>query len=229
MPVLQDNVFLQSEGDRWFARNQNALAVFDAESDLAIKLMALYGLRPDSALEIGAANGFRLAEIHRRSGARVVAVEPSTRAIAEGQNHFPFVTFVRGLAHSIPLHEYFDVVIVNFVLHWVDRTKLVQSIAEIDRMVKDGGFLIIGDFYPTNRLQVRYHHLPTEDLQTFKQDYAQPFLASGLYHPVALLTGDHAAKTLNANVAEGDRIGAWLLRKHAREHYIANGADRYRG
>jgi hypothetical protein len=96
-------------------------------------------------------------------------------------------------------------------------------------MVKNGGFLIIGDFYPTNRLQVRYHHLPNEDLRTFKQDYAQPFLASGLYHPVALLTGDHAAKTLDANVAEGDRIGAWLLCKHAREHYIANGGDHYRG
>ena len=119
--MLQDNVFLRSEGDRWFVRNRSALDGFDAGADLPLRLMSLYNMRPECVVEIGAANGFRLAEIHRHSGARVIAVEPSAQAIAQGKAAFPSVSFVRAAAHSIPLRQNFDLVIVNFVLHWIDR------------------------------------------------------------------------------------------------------------
>ena len=218
--MLQDNVFLRSEGDRWFARNRGALERFDADADLPLRLMGLYDLRPERALEIGAANGFRLAAIHQRGGARVVAVEPSTQAISEGKAAFPSVRFVRGTAHALPLRESFDLVIVNFVFHWIDRVNLLRSVAEVDRLVGDGGWLMIGDFYPSNRLSVPYHHLKDEKVFTFKQNYAETFLASGLYHPVCLLTADHAAKELKAKIAEGERIGVWLLQKSLREHFI---------
>src|SRR5262249_22807204 len=145
-------------------------------------------------LEIGTANGFRLAEIQRSTGARAVAVEPSAQAIDNGCKAFPSIQFVRGTAHSIPLEENFDLVIVNFVFHWIDRSNLLRSVAEADRLVRDGGWLIIGDFCPANRLRVRYHHLQDQKIFTFKQNYADTFLASGLYHSVASLTADHAAK-----------------------------------
>jgi hypothetical protein len=58
--------------------------------------MELYHLRPSSVLEIGAANGFRLAVISERYGARVVAVEPSVEAIVDGKARFPCVEFVGG-------------------------------------------------------------------------------------------------------------------------------------
>jgi hypothetical protein len=46
-----------------------------------------------------------------------------------------------------------------------------------------------------------------------------------LYHPVALLTAHHAEKRLQAEAAEGDRIGAWLLRKQLRSHYLLSGIN----
>jgi SAM-dependent methyltransferase len=214
---------MHSEGDRWFARNRAALNGFDAGADLPMRLLDLYDLRPESILEIGAANGFRLAAIHMLSGARVVGVEPSAQAILEGRASYPFVTFVRGLAHAIPLRESFELVIVNFVFHWIDRARLLPSVAEADRMVREGGFLIIGDFHPANRLRVPYHHLAGGGVHTYKQDYAAPFLASGLYHPIGLLTGDHASKKLVPDTGEHERIGAWLLRKQSREHYLMGG------
>jgi SAM-dependent methyltransferase len=223
--VLQDSIFMRSEGDRWFERNRLALSGFDAGADLPMRLLELYDLRPESILEIGAANGFRLAAIHMRTAARVVGVEPSTQAILEGKASYPFVTFVRALAHAIPLRECFDLVIVNFVFHWIDRARLLPAVAEADRMVRDGGFLIIGDFHPANRVRVRYHHLANNDVYTYKQDYAEPFLASGLYRPVGLLTGDHAGKKLTPDAGEHERIGAWLLRKQSREHYTTSGAS----
>jgi SAM-dependent methyltransferase len=223
--MLQDNVFMESEGDRWFERNRTALYGFDAAADWPLRLVELYTLRPESVLEIGAANGFRLAALHSRSGTRVVAVEPSAQAILEGKASFPMVTFVRGTAHAVPLQERFELVIVNFVFHWIDRAHLLRSVAEVDRLVAEGGYLIIGDFHPANRLRVPYHHRVTELVYTYKQNYAEIFLASGLYHSVGLLSGGHAAKRLTGQVAENERIGAWLLRKELRDHYLLSGVN----
>jgi SAM-dependent methyltransferase len=218
--VLQDNVFTRFEGDRWFERNRTALDSFDAAADLPLKVLDLYELRPDRVLELGAANGFRLAAIHARTGAAVVAIEPSIEAILNGKASFPLVSFIRGTATSVPLKGSFALVIVNFVFHWIDRVGLLRAVAEVDRLVRDDGYLLIGDFQPSNQLKVRYHHLTSEQLFTYKQNYAAIFLASGLYHPVALLTGHHAAKKPDPAVAEADRIGAWLLRKQTGVHYV---------
>jgi trans-aconitate methyltransferase len=223
--MLQDEVFSRSEGDSWFGRNRDALQACDPDVDLPLRLLQLYGLRPLSVLEVGAANGARLAAIHRMTGARTLAVEPSAQAIQDGHANFPFVTFVRGTVDAVPLHESYDLVIVNFVFHWVDRLTLFRSVAEVDRLVCDGGFLIVGDFQPANRLRVPYHHLQDGGIYTYKQDYAEQFRSSGLYHPVGMLTAHHATKQLDPNVAENERIGAWLLRKDLRSHYFVSGVN----
>ena len=41
---------------------------------------------------------------------------------------------------------------------------MLRSVAEIDRVLPDGGFLLIGDFYPSLPQRVRYHHLPDQDV-----------------------------------------------------------------
>ena len=220
MQYSQDQSFAAFEGDKWFERNKDALERFDPEADLPLRLVELYHLRPYSVLEVGAANGYRLAAISERYGARVVAVEPSVEAIHDGETMFPNVEFVRGGASAIPLQELFDLIIVNFVFHWIDRTNLLRSVAEIDRLLVDGGFLIIGDFFPSNQTKVRYHHLADEEVYTYKQNYAATFLASGLYHPVCLITGDHSSKALMGEVAEDERIGIWLLQKRLKDHYV---------
>jgi SAM-dependent methyltransferase len=227
--VLQDRLFSDFEGDRWFQRNQRLLNAFDTSADLPLKLIFLYGLTPERVLEIGAANGFRLAAIHQRTGAETVAVEPSAQAVLNGKASFPFITFIRGTASAVPLRDAFDLVIVNFVFHWIDRQSVLRAVAEVDRLVRDGGYLLIGDFQPVNQVQVRYHHLEDQEVYTYKQNYAATFLASALYHPVALLTAHHATKELQASVAENDRIGAWLLRKELSGHYLKSGVHSARG
>jgi SAM-dependent methyltransferase len=227
--LLQDDCFRAFEGDRWFERNRTALEAFDRSTDLSLKLIELYGLVPNCVLEIGAANGFRLATIQQRTGAEAIAVEPSAQAVHNGRRTFPRVNFVRGIAGAVPLRKRFDLVIVNFVLHWIDRQSLLGAVAEIDRLVRDGGYLLIGDFCPANQLQVRYHHLTDREVYTYKQDYAATFLASGLYHPVAFLTAHHATKKLEVQVAEGERIGVSLLRKELRGHYLEDCVNSHGG
>jgi SAM-dependent methyltransferase len=227
--VLQDKVFSDFEGDRWFERNQRALNTFNPEADLPLRLITLYGLTPGRVLEIGAANGFRLAQIHQRTGAEAVALEPSARAVLDGKVSFPFITFIRGTASAVPLRESFDLVIISFVFHWIDRHSLLRVVAEIDRLVNEGGYLLIADFHPVNHLQVRYHHLQEEEVFTYKQDYAATFLASGLYHPVSFLSTHHSNKELRAHVDENERIGTWLLRKDLQAHYVPVARNNDRG
>ena len=215
----QDDVFVASEGDKWFERNRKALEQFDTELDPVLRLMELYGLRPAQALEVGAANGCRLAAVADRYNSRVIAVEPSWEAIKDGRARFSNVSFVRGAAYSIPLKETFDLIIVNFVFHWIDRTNLFPSISEIDRLLGDGGLLVLGDFLPFNAAKVSYHHLKDKTVFTYKQDYAEIFLASGLYDMVALLTTSHTSKDLVANASQKEKVGTWLLRKTLDDHY----------
>jgi SAM-dependent methyltransferase len=220
MQSNQDQVFAASEGDKWFFRNQHTLERFDPDTDFLLKLMDLYQLRPRRTLEVGSANGFRLAAIAERHGSKVIGVDPSSEAILHGKASFPTVEFVVGTAASIPLQECFDLIIVNSVFHWIDRTNLLRSIAEIDRLLINGGCLLLGDFLPSNLVKVRYHHLTDREIYTYKQSYAATFLASGLYHPLALLTWDHASRSLAADASEDDRFGAWLLRKSLNDLYV---------
>jgi len=219
MAAVQDELFSTSEGDRWFKRNQQALDRFSAQDDIPLRLLDLYELRPKTVLEIGASNGFRLAAIAHRTGAHCVGVEPSSAAIADGSARYPAISFVQAPASSIPLDGPFELVIVNFVLHWIDRSTLLRSFAELDRMVGDGGYLLLGDFLPAVLTRVPYHHLPEQKVFTYKQNYASAFIETGLYTPVALLTSGHGSETLAADVADRDRTGHWLLRKSSNDNY----------
>ena len=209
MPT-QDEIFTASEADQWFERNKHVLQRLD-DGDIPLRLAELYKLAPRSVLEIGAANGYRVAEIARRTGARAVAIEPSPRAIEDGRTRFPNVEFHQGQARELPVEGTFDLVIVHFVLHWIDRRNLLRCVAEIDRVVADGGCLLIGDFHPWHPARNKYHHLPDADVMTYKQDYSQIFVATEQYQPVGMLTG--YGFQLDAAVPDDRRAGVTLLRK----------------
>jgi SAM-dependent methyltransferase len=221
MANTQGEIFLEFEGDHWFERNRGALSAFDPTEDLPLRVLELYRLNPRRVLEVGASNGFRLAAIGERYGAQTVAVEPSEEAIRDGRQRYPQVEFVRGRADATGLQQPFDLVIVNFVFHWVDRALLLRSVAEVDCLLVDGGFLVIGDFYPMIRARVPYHHLPGHGVFTYKQDYAAIFLASGLYRPLCLLTGHHARKGPSLVEDDRDTIACHLLRKEDGSSHMA--------
>jgi len=209
MPT-QDEIFRASEADGWFERNKHTLERLD-DRDMPLRLVELYKLAPTSVLEIGAANGYRVAELARRTGARGVAVELSRNAIEDGRARFPHVEFHHGEAAAVPIEATFDLVIVHFVFHWIDRKNLMRCAAEVDRTVADAGYLLVGDFHPWHATQNKYHHLPDASVRTYKQDYAQIFIATELYQPVGMLTS--YGLELDPAVPDDRRCSVTLLRK----------------
>lgn len=215
----QDQIFLKKEGDGWFKRNLNVLGdSFDVPS----YLIELYNLKPKKVLEIGCSNGWRLAKIGDKSGAECFGLEPSLKAIKDGQRKYPKIKFKRGLASLLPFKEKFDLVIINFVLHWVDRGSLLKTIAEIDRVLSKNGFLIIGDFLPDYPVRNHYHHLPKQKVYTYKQDYAEIFTSSRLYGLVAKTIFNHGNKAGFSLAKSQDQCVCCLLRKMPDRLYFIN-------
>ena len=217
--TLQARLFSAGEGDRWFERNRTTLGERRPDDDGPLQLLEAYGVRPRSVLEVGAANGYRLWALAHRYGCRTTGVEPSAAAVADGLAGFPGVRLIQGRGDAIPLAERFDLVVVNFVLHWVDRSLLLRTVAEIDRCVADDGYLIVGDFLPASPIRRPYHHLPGQGVYTYKQDYAAIFTATGCYQMVAALTSAGGAELRSVPAEDPDRTATTLLRKRLHALY----------
>ncbi len=200
--------------NRAFLQSRHAVS-----TDIPLRLVKKIKPRPRQVLEVGASNGFRLAEIQKRYQSRVTALEPSAQAIADGRKRFPKIRFVKGVGHKLPFTDgAFDLVIVYFVFHWIDRRNLLKTASELDRVLKPGGHLILGDFLPASPARIRYHHLRNKEVFTYVQNYPALFLASNLYSLQNFVVANHSTRQAGRRVPANRRMGIALLKKD----FIAN-------
>lgn len=216
-PLQQDEVFRSGEGDAWFRRNAASLDAHAGHDWILATLACLEGReRIRSACEVGCASAWRLARlpeaipgITRRAG-----FDLSEDAVRHGRARDPALDLRFGAASEPPFDEQFDLVIVSFVLHWIDRSLLTKSLAAIDGLVAPGGFLAVADFLPDTPCRRRYHHRDDVALYTYKQDYAAAFTASNLYREVSRVTFHHGDTQGHLQAADdGDRAACVLLHK----------------
>jgi SAM-dependent methyltransferase len=224
--MSQDEIFFASEGDAWFRRNRAAQQdigsgkAHDWPGELALDLARR--TQPSSILELGCSQGARLAFLRNAIGGsvRCVGVDASREAVEEGSRAYPGIDLRHGLLNAVPLDGVYDLVILNFVLHWVDRVSLARSLSEVDRLVKDGGYLVLGDFAPDYPQRRRYHHLKDERVYTFKQDYAALFKALGTYASVRRVTYNQDLKEHPILPTEsGNRAFCEVLAKSSYGYY----------
>lgn len=211
---LQRDAFLLGEGDQWFRRNP-----FDKETSLQdpwnVKLAATIG-RDSSVLEIGCSDGRRLWAISKIASCSgtLVGVDPSSEAVGIGGKRFPNLDLRVETADQTGVEGEFDLVLVGFCLYLCDRHLLFKAVAEIDRLVKDGGLLAIIDFYPPEPLARRYHHI--EGLWSYKCDYPSLFLSSPAYQLVSQeLSGSDSPR----GERSADSVGLSVLRKELLKAY----------
>ena len=220
--MSQNDVFTTGEADAWFERNAHVMqARTDAERDPILKVLLQYGVRPAAVLEIGASNGYRMHLMDEVFGSQCTAIEPSVKAVEDGRSRFPGVKFDIGLASPLPYESAaFDCVIVCCVFCWIDRSVLLQGVAEADRVLKPGGHLIIGDFHPLRPERVRYHHRSDVEVFTYKQDYAAIFRAANTYELLAAEVCEHGIFEPRPEIPPHDRFGVTLLRKELDRSYL---------
>ncbi len=180
----QKDAFLRYEADNWFKRNKEALHS-NVDDDMVIKVLNEYSAEPNRVLEIGCSAGHRLQKIASNfRNVQATGIEPSDEAILYGKKNFPSINFIKGTADDLSFlsSASFDLVVIGFVLYVVDREMLFKVIAETDRVLEDGGILMIVDFFSEKPLRNSYQHINEFNAYSYKQNYEEIFTASKLYH-----------------------------------------------
>ena len=175
MSPSQKAVFLAGEGDRYFERNMNK----KQGQPLQFHVFKDFIVPGQKVLEIGCSGGFN-EPVFRALGAHYTGIDPSQRAISEATKAYPQSKFLTGTSDHIQFEDqFFDFIFFGFCLYLVDRSHLTRTVGEVDRVLKNRGYVAILDSetkYPTKRA---YRH--NENITTYKMDYSTLFLAFPQY------------------------------------------------
>ena len=219
----QAKIFLESEGDEFYNRISKANS-FENIHPLRKLLLNWCSSRVDyisKVLEIGAGDGSQLAYLADGLNAKAVGIEPSAKAVEKWENRRHIIkggdktTLQVGVANKLPFNEdEFDFVIFGHCLYLLDRKDIYYSIAEADRVLKDGGLISIIDFDPLSPYANPYTH--KEGIYSYKNDYSKIFLASGHYSLMHKYSFSHSKFSFNEN--NDERLSLSLLFKQ--ENYI---------
>lgn len=214
MPT-QDDIFA-TEGDEWYKRNWDKVA--HAPPDDVHAYVASLIPAPMRLLEIGCSSGCKLQRLVEATGAEGHGIELSALAVEDGQKAFPHLHLCQGASHDLRAYDdgLFDVVILNYVFHWVDRSRLLKTVSEIDRVLADHGKVVIQDFAPSAPCRVPYHHLPNDNVYTYKQNYAAMFIASQLYSLLLYHESVHASGDVPT---ASNRTGLSVIEKRGASNY----------
>src|SRR6266581_8195991 len=107
----------------------------------------------EQVLDVGCGTGTLAMEVARRVGraGRVAGVDPGTQQIARARakaarRHVP-IEFQIGVIEQLPFPDQtFDVVFSTLMIHHLPASLKRQGLAEIARVLKPGGRLVIADF-----------------------------------------------------------------------------------
>ena len=136
--------------------------------ELRQKTASLASIQPgEQVLDVGCGTGTLALEVARRAGraGRVVGVDPSSEQIARARSkaarHKVPVDFQIGVIEHLAFPDQtFDVVLSTLMMHHVPAPLKRQGLAEIARVLKPGGRLVIADFKPKKERQgqaARFH------------------------------------------------------------------------
>jgi SAM-dependent methyltransferase len=186
--VKQKDIFLESEGNAWLERNRGHLGQYDPVSTL----IETHGYRPKCVLEVGCANGWRLAKLKEKYGCEVTGVEPSLRACIEGAELG--IPIVHGTASMLPFApERFDMIIFGFCLYLADPEDWLRIAAEADTVLKRGGFIVVHDFNTLEQhekaLARGYEH--RDGVMSYHFEFQGLWLAHPNYSSVNFAIGAH--------------------------------------
>jgi ubiquinone/menaquinone biosynthesis C-methylase UbiE len=124
------------------------------------RIVALSGARPgDRVLDIGCNGGYlaRLLSAAVAPGGQVAGIDPSPPAIAYATRRAPAnATFTVGAAQDLNWPDgSFDAVTSTLAVHHIPEPDRAAAVAEMFRVLRPGGTLLIADFRPS-----RWHRGP---------------------------------------------------------------------
>ena len=185
--MKQKYAFIEGEGDAWFDRNHQSLGLYDPVTPVLDEMM----LHPARVLEVGCANGWRLAKLRDKFRCEVTGVEPSMKAGMAGAGLR--VPIYQMTASTLPVDpDSFDLIIYGFCLYLTDPDDWLTIAAEADRVLKVSGHIVIHDFNDWiggAPISKHYEHKP--GLRSYHYDFAKLWMGHPRYQVVLHRDGAH--------------------------------------
>ena len=207
--TLEEKVI--QESNRYFERNKNAITDKNEASKNAYiaksfieKYIASFPNTISKVLEIGCNYGYNLNFISQELNIECHGIEPSDKAVEYGNQRWSEnnskVHLTQGISNKLPYHDdEFDVVLIGFSLYVTPREMIADSILEINRVLRQGGFIILTDFdTPIMCRRVNEHNA---EMPVFKENYANRFLPIG-YSLAEKTSYSHSGDTFNPDIQE---------------------------
>jgi len=219
----QDQFFSREEGDNFYRRNKVDLQKKLTQQDPIIDLIDEYSLQPESILDLGCADGWRLTRMREKYGAVCAGVDVSEEAINAGINRDSELDLRKSTLASLPFgNAHFDLIIISYVFCWVSRDSIFTACSEADRVLADSGVIIVSDFSPDIPCKRHYHHAPTHPIYTFKQNYSEIFTSTNIYKELSRVSVDTSQQPpkYNLNTDNQNRGSITMLKKSLSNYYM---------
>lgn len=205
----------QGRGYELFA----ALAFGGRRNRVFSRLAELSGARPgDRALDLGCGTGYLTRQLGRvvSPGGTALGTDPSApviehaRRLAAGTSG---CAFERGIAERIEApDDSFDVVVSSLMIHHLPEPVRPQALAEMYRVLRPGGRLMIADFRPPSSRIGRHlvgsatgsamEHNPIDQLEVLVRDTEFEQIQVGDLRPwIRYVTAARPARDVNSGPA----------------------------
>lgn len=190
----QREAYLNGLGDNWYYRNKESLG--GKTDDPVEKLLSMveHG-NLKTILEVGCANGWRMAKL-KREGLEVFGIDPSKAGISEARKTIEYNTekadfnFQVGTADYLPWPDgMFDCVIMGFCMWAMAPEDWFPAVSESDRVLKNGGLLIIHDRFSARPIKRLYPESEDEEMFQYSYDWKKLWLSHPGYTEVAEAMG----------------------------------------
>ena len=193
---VQDEYYLEKEGDDFFTRNFEGKEVDGLRDNkkTILDFIEKSKIKFDSVIEFGCNYGDLLDFYSRDKSIRAVGIEASSKAVKYGKERYSngielhHGTIGDNYISNNPENEgSFDLAIIDDVLSWVSRGTILQSLSNIDKAIKEGGYIFIRDFKPNKLTKNRNHHVDDSDVFNFKVvgGHYQILVSTGMYEVVS--------------------------------------------
>lgn len=154
--------------------------------DVAYHTISKFVKEPKAILDVGCAFGASIYALKDKFlSTEFYGIDPGKKSIEIANENLKSerVYFINGFSHQLPYEDNkFDVIIFSMVLQWIPRRYLIQTLAEVDRVLKTGGVVFIQEFLTNKPVTSQSRH--DEEIYIFKDDYASFFTTFPWYKEV---------------------------------------------